>query len=106
MNKQIYQGDIPVLQIEKLDKELEFRPLTEPIVVADGEISGHKHVLIAERESICEIAQDQNGYYLNIKSGSAKITHPEHQTVVIDPGLYFIGRQWEFNEIEERKVLD
>ena len=103
---QAYQGDVSIIKIDKLDKAVHFEPLENGFVVASGEVSGHHHRLVAERDSVVEIAKDENGFYLNIKSGSVKLNHEEHATQTIERGLWFLGRQWEYNEVEERKVLD
>lgn len=104
---QKYQGDVSIIKVEKIEKELQFKPLQNGFVVAEGEISGHHHRLVAERESVVEIAKDENGFYLNnVKSGSVKLNHESHETQTIEKGLYFLGSQVEYNEVEARKVLD
>ena len=74
--------------------------------MATGEATGHKHTLIAEKEAKIEIAQDQNGYYLRVNSGSATLTHEKHDIQTIPQGVWFVGRQWEYDEIQERRVAD
>ncbi len=103
---QAFQGDVSIIKIEQADKKLNFKPLKNGFVVAEGEVSGHHHRLVADREAIVEIAQDENGFYLNVKSGSVNLNHESHATQTIEKGLYFIGKQWEYSEIEERRVLD
>lgn len=105
-NYQAFQGDVSIIKIEKLDKELRFEPLRDGFVVAEGEISGHHHRLVAEKGASVEIARDENGFYLNIKEGSVKMNHEEHATQTIEKGLYFLGHQEEYNEVENRRVLD
>lgn len=103
---QNFQGDVSIIKIEKAEKELHFKPLQNGFIVAEGEVSGHHHRLVADRESVVEIAQDENGFYLNVKSGLAKLNHESHATQTIEQGLYFIGKQWEYDEVSEKKVLD
>ncbi len=103
---QKYQGDVSIVKIEKLDKALNFKPLKNGFIVAEGEVSGHHHRLVAERGATVEIAQDENGFYLNVKNGSVQMNHESHETQTIEKGLYFIGHQYEYNEVEERRVLD
>ena len=105
-NYQAFQGDVSIIKIEKLGKRLDFKPLKNGFVVAEGEVSGHHHRLVAERDSVVEIAWDENGFYLNVKSGSVKLNHEEHATQTIERGLWFLGRQIEYDEISERKVMD
>jgi hypothetical protein len=103
---QQYQGDVSIIKLTKAEKNLSFEPLKNGFIVAEGEVSGHHHKLVADRESIVEIARDTNGFYLNVKKGTATLTHQSHAPQTIEKGLYFLGRQYEYNEVEERKVLD
>ena len=106
MNQQ-YQGDVSIIKIEKTDSRVSFLPLPkEGFVVAEGEVTGHKHTIVADRESSIEIAKDENGYFLKINAGKAIITHQQHAPITIEQGLYFVGRQWEYDEIQERRVQD
>lgn len=103
---QKYQGDVAIVKIEKADKDLHFEPLKSGFIVAEGEVSGHHHKLVAERGATVEIARGQNGFFLKVSGGKVNLTHQEHETQTIEKGLYFIGHQWEYNEVAERKVLD
>lgn len=103
---QYFQGDVPVLKIEKEDVAVNYKPLEGKVVVAEGEVTGYKHVLEARPGSTVEIAQDERGYFLKVKSGEAVLTHEEHKQISFGVGLYFVGEQREYDEIEERKVLD
>lgn len=106
MNNQKYQGDVSIIKIEKLEKDLQFKPMKNGFIVAEGEVSGNHHKLVADRTATVEIAQDENGFYLKVSDGTVSLTHQQHETQTIEKGLYFIGRQWEYNEVEERRVLD
>lgn len=103
---QAFQGDVSILKVEKADKDLHFEPLKNGFVVAEGEVSGHHHRLVAERGAKVEIAKDENGFYLNVLSGAVKLNHEEHATQTIEKGLYFLGRQYEYDEVSERRVQD
>lgn len=106
MKKQLYQGDIPIVAIdEKYVKGIEWQKYKKPIVVAEGETTGHKHTLVADKCKL-EWGQDSRGIFLKIAEGDAVITHEEHGQIVINPGVYFVGRQREYDEIEERIVRD
>lgn len=109
MITQKYQGDVLILKGIELPK-LNFQPLTDKgLVVEEGEVSGHLHkVQVKDRANLKNIsfAQDEKGYYLKIDSGSAVLTHPEHDTIELTKGIYFFGSQFEYDEIEDRKVVD
>lgn len=106
---QYYQGDILFLQQNKI-KRSDFKKLPiEGVVVAEGEITGHKHTVIADpsEQTDIRIAQDEKGYYLKVIKGNALVTHEEHKTIVLPIGDYQIIRQVEYDELTEfQKVQD
>lgn len=104
-NNQQFQGDVGIVKIEKVDREVNWKKVESGFIVAYGEVSGHHHKLVADRETVIEIAQDANGYFLRT-SGRAKLVHQSHAEQVIERGTYFIPLQVEYNEVEERRVLD
>jgi len=103
--KQFYQGDIPILEMKKKEG-LKFKKMEENVVVAEGETTGHLHIVKVKDKADVEIAQDENGYYFKVNSGEAVITHPEHPEITFGHGLWFVGRQFEYDELEEKRVLD
>jgi len=103
---QLFQGDIPIIKIEKEDKQVKYTKITSPLVVAEGESTGNRHLLVAEKGSDVEIAKDERGYFLKVNSGQATITHEEHKPITIENGLYFVGEQVEYDELNERRVRD
>jgi hypothetical protein len=107
---QKYQGDISIIpatkKMEKIAKKLIFKRLKGSLVVAEGEVTGHKHILEVLPETDIEVAKDEFGYFVKIDNGSAILTHQEHKVQEIGVGLTWIGRQYEFDEINERRVQD
>src|SRR3990167_10609959 len=63
-------------------------------VVAEGETTGHKHVITVERPTDMVIIQTPSGRYFEIKA-PARITHEEHGTITLDPGIYTETRERE-----------
>ena len=102
---QKYQGDIPVIKNVKMKDGLSFEKVGQEYTVALGEVTGHRHRVIPREFSEVEIAQDGVGFYLKINKGSADLVHEEHSTITFDKGLYFIGKQWEFDEEKEYKAV-
>ena len=90
----------------KEKKGLEFKKMKNNVVVAEGETTGHFHTVKVKDRADVEIAQDANGYYFKVNSGEAVITHPEHKEITFGQGLWYVGRQFEYDELEERRVLD
>lgn len=106
---QRYQGDISIVQIteQQLPMGLSFSKLTKPFVVAEGEVTGHKHTLEQTKPVDWEIAENENGFYLRVHSGTGLLTHQEHEAQEIPQGIFFIGKQWEYDELREwKKVQD
>ena len=107
---QNYQGDISILSNKKIEEEAKkqkFEKLSDKgLVVAEGEVTGHKHLLVADPQSDVEIAQDQFGYFIKVNKGSAVLNHEQHGIQEIGVGIHFIGSQWEYDELKERRVQD
>ena len=107
--RQKYQGDMSILKIDKIDKDISFIPLKKNRLIVGHSESGHNHVLIKEKGADIEIAQDEKGYFIRVNSGSAKIVHEKvggHETQTIEQGISFIGHQYEYSDLEDRIVID
>jgi hypothetical protein len=104
-NNMKFQGDVGIVAIEKVDREVTWKKVESGFIVAYGEISGHHHKLVAEPETLIEIAQDANGYFLRT-NGKVTLTHQSHAPQTIEKGTYFVPLQVEYNEVSERRVLD
>ena len=105
--KQRYQGDIPLIKgIEKQDLNTKELPKTG-LVVEVGEVTNHEHRVIPQDGAVISYAEYLDGWYMDIKKGSAVITHPEHKEIKFDKGIHFFGKQYEYDEqTEYRKVAD
>ena len=105
MKKFYRHGDIAIHSIEELPEGLKEKFSGSSFVLAEGETTGHKHVIVADR---VEILEDKNGRWYMRLGSPAEIKHEEHQTIVIDPGIYEIGHEREkdwFSDIT-RQVKD
>jgi hypothetical protein len=85
--------------------------IKEDNCILDGEITGHHHRLSGT--ATVEIATEEpaisNGYYrwfVKVKEKQAKLTHEEHDTIILQPWRYDAWVQREYDPIEERKVID
>ena len=112
---QKYQGDVSCVAIDaSLAKNKVFQPLTrEGYIVAVGETTGNKHIIVKEREdAIIEFAEDDNGIFLRVISGKAELTgHQEHSSFAIETlpadKVWYIGRQQEYDPlIKWKRVSD
>ena|SRR3990167_10925376 len=105
--RQQFQGDISILKVEKA--ECEFSPLPDEGLIVGHSESGHHHKVVKDREAEVEFGKDNEGFFLRVKSGTVQLVHEKtdgHDTQVLDKGLYFIGKQYEYTDFEDRIVLD
>ena len=93
------QGD---LILKKVDEQVTGQPVKQ-LVIAEGEVTGHNHVLIAEAGS--KIVGDKTKFTL---TGKAKLVHPEHDTIPMSAGTYVVLTEREFDYVgnEMRAVQD
>ena len=90
----IFTGDIPADVVPAKDN-----------ILAEGEATGHMHRLSG---SDVEVLQLGDKLFARVRSGDAKVTHEEHDTIALPPGDYQIGRVQEFDHFAEeaRNVAD
>lgn len=75
------------------------------IVLGEGEIIGHKHIL----ESKKDISYSENQTSITFMLNSMGIlTHDEHDRMVFEPGKYVSYNQVEFNPFDQsiQRVFD
>jgi hypothetical protein len=75
------------------------------IVLGEGEIVGHKHIL--ESKSDIEFQQTDNSISFMLKEMGI-LTHDEHDKMVFPPGDYRSYNQVEFNPFDQtvQRVFD
>lgn len=77
-------------------------------VLALGEVTGHKHVMTAEKPKDMRIFQDSEGRYVLEVIEPTKLSHEEHATLTFEPGIYLMDmeREHDYFEKQERQVID
>lgn len=95
------QGDVLLTQTTTLPKTVKVK---KDNVVAYGEVTGHSHRFDSKELLVTQL---NGALYANIAFPTPLI-HEEHNTLIIDPGLYKITgeREWDYFEKELRKVVD
>lgn len=100
-------GDINFHQSKKIEGDIVKHDGS--FVVGLGETTGHRHVLTVEKPSDLVIRKDAKGdYYFELKA-EGTLTHEEHKTLRMPPGIYKKFQEEEvdwFNEGISRKVID
>ena len=80
------------------------QPMTTPIILAYGEVTGHCHQ-IKDIESVA-LYEDANGKMFLRVIETAEVTHEEHFVISIPPGMYERIVQREYSPEEIRSVQD
>ena len=95
------QGDVLLVPCQ------ETKPKTKPVakknvVLALGEVTGHHHTLTGE----VALFELKDGRRMAWVEAPAKLTHQEHATINVAPGMYWVIRQREYSPEAIRQVAD
>lgn len=86
------QGDLLFKRVTDTPKNESHQKL----LIAEGEATGHNHVLIAQTDSV--ILGDRTLFTVK---GKAKLVHQEHDTIEFGAGTYMVIREREHDYVEE-----
>ena len=92
------QGDTLWRKIKKLPADLTRRQHPRGAVVAEGEVTGHAHVILGDGVEVWE-APDGTIYVSAPRGG--QITHEEHHAQTLPPGNYQVGIVQEYDHFAE-----
>lgn len=99
MNGIYRHGDVVIKQVDDIKGE---QKKVNSLVLAEGEVTGHKHVLSGQ---ILESVFDGRTFF-ELES-PATLTHQEHDTLELPEGKYEYALQREVNLLGEvRQVMD
>ena len=76
-------------------------------VLADGELTGHRHRVRDFQTANVFAAGDE--MFIDVVADRAEIVHEEHATIVLNRGVYRVWRQREYDpwaDFQQRIVLD
>ena len=103
-------GDLAIKQIDKLPKEAKVNKSTDRLVLAYGEVTGHKHqVKSLTDDTLVNVWKDLKNTYVQVEKGKAELVHEEHDTITFDIGpIYIVKIQRERDPFTEsiRQVQD
>lgn len=103
----IRQGDILVRKIKPIDIEPEAAEIPrdrDSVVLAYGEVSGHRHRIDELDVALWECS---NVKILTVGDGGATLAHEEHSSLLLDEGTYEVLYQYEYQPSGElRQVID
>jgi hypothetical protein len=95
--KQCRQGDILIEHVNELPADAKPQPRVRRLVVAQGEATGHHHVLLPKTEDM-EWWQNDAGDIYTRSAEAGRLIHEEHGAIEIFTDATFIvcRRQLEF----------
>ena len=106
----IQQGDV---KIEKMESEIPsdatgYNPIERGFVLRDGEATGHAHVIDPTQiDDKIEMFEKDGILYLKTDK-EVTVTHEEHHSQIIPPGIWKIDAVKEYDHFSEesREVID
>lgn len=102
------QGDVI---LRRVDVFLSYRPedavkeTSRRVVLAEGEVTGHAHVIESETDIDVYTLPDGRRWVV-IPDGGAPLVHEEHDTIALPAGTYEVLRQREYSPRSVRYVQD
>jgi hypothetical protein len=100
------QGDVILRKVNSLPSGVvkQLKPSTRGFVLAEGEHTGHAHVVESDDAELVQIGDKM---LLNLTK-AATVTHEEHKPIRLAPGLWEIGRVQEYDYLSQmaRNVAD
>ena len=104
----IRQGDVLLVQVATIPKGARAadRDARGRLVLAEGEVTGHAHVLDAPPSEATLLTTDEGERFLRLVT-AAPLVHEEHATIQVAPGLWRQVPQEEWTDaMEPQRVLD
>ena len=98
------QGDVLVRRIRSIPKTAKPEPRNGPIILALGEVTGHKHA-IEEFDKVDVFVGAKGEMYLRVKE-TAPLVHEEHGAIALPVGDYDRVVQREYEPVGVRNVTD
>jgi len=112
----IRQGDVLLVPVSKVPDGLTVAPEGDEIVLAEGEVTGHRHVFNRRMdEAKIESLLGRGLHVLRVGEGGAKLRHGspgggyrdgDHAPVDVPPGTYKVVRQQEYRYGDASRVSD
>lgn len=82
---QIRHGDVVITKVDSIPADA---TATNRKVLAEGEATGHAH-----RIDVGELFETKDGgLYLKV-SAMTKVSHEEHKTITLNPGVYHVTQK-------------
>jgi hypothetical protein len=103
--KTIRQGDVSLVRVTKLPADaVEIKTESERVVLAYGEVTGHAHAIYEDIDKVRVWAVGKVKY-LEVMA-TVMLRHEEHTHAAIEPGIYKLPVQVEYEPQELRITRD
>ena len=97
------QGDVLLIKHDRLPSSAVLAPHdSDRIVLASGKATGHEHAVSPEHAQSFHL---DNETFLEVTQG-AVLRHDEHAPIQLEPGIYKVVRQREFDPTSFKYVND
>ena len=111
MARMYRQGDVLLVKVAEVPAHA-VRVAQRPdhrVILAEGEATGHHHAVTCDRATLLveEAEAIAAKRWLQIDGNEpVALTHQEHATILLEPGVYEVRRQREYHPSEIRRVAD
>ena len=102
------QGDILLIPITDIPRNAKaVRRENGKLILAHGEVTGHHHAFGTDVTNVELVTKEgAQQLYLMVHGLPAPLTHQEHATIDVAPGVYEVRRQREYSPEAIRNVQD
>lgn len=101
------QGDVLIESVESIPEGLKRK---KDFVLADGEVTGHKHQIDLKdvEADMIEVYEGKDGMLFVRAKQDVKVKHEEHKEITIPKGIWRVRKVKEYDHMleESREVRD
>jgi len=88
----VQQGDVLAFRETALPEGVKvLKPTPRGYVLAEGEVTGHAHVVDVDASKVQAFIDDLKQVWLVVKDKPVTVRHEEHGAVTLDKGVWKIG---------------
>lgn len=105
------QGDVLVVKIDRMPKEVKAEKKADRVVLAFGEVTGHAHAIDPKEVKAFMPTKPVRMFDAEVErflqvTTKALLRHEEHSTIELPAGDYAVVIQREYSPSEIRRVAD
>lgn len=101
------QGDVLIVPASEIPAAaVPVKRVHRAVVLAEGEVTGHAHRIIAEGAELFEIEGLEDRFLRVLTEGGVDLVHEEHGIITLPVGDYVVRRQREYTPERNVQVLD